>query len=406
MSHLFNDLVGFKGDAVDAFNRLRTSTPFTLFDSQHRYKENPYWDTLTVTGGSKSYSENESVINMTVDGQSGAKVVRETKKVFAYQPGKSLLVINSFVFNQKKENLRQRVGYFGERNGIYLEQVGNETYLVLRSYVNGSVDSTTRRIAQSDWNEDDFLGNGRSGVTLDLSKSNLMWMDIEWLGVGSVRVGFFVEGRPVVAHTFRNENLNSTTYMTTATLPLRYEIENLAATNSSSTLKQVCSTVISEGGYEAFTRKYNITKSGASAFPLATASVEYPMIALRLNSNRLDSVVIPNALTVALDELSNNKPAIIQYKFLINPSLSGGSWVTHSNGNIDYNITATSISGGTDLIGGYVSSNASLNVSGINDFNLQLGRTLGGTSDVFVLAFIPTVSGTNAYADLSWYELT
>lgn len=406
MSHLFNDLVGFKGDAVDAFNRLKTSTPFTLFDSQHRYKENPYWDTLTVTGGSKSHSENESVINMTVDTQAGAKVIRETRRVFPYQPGKSLLVLNTFALAPRKDNLRQRVGYFGERNGIYLEQDGSNTYLVLRSYVNGTVDDTTRRIAQADWNRDDFLGNGRSGVTLDLTKANIMWMDIEWLGVGDVRVGFFVEGRPVVAHVFRNENMNPTTYMTTAILPLRFEIENLGTTNSSSTLKQICSSVISEGGYEGFIRKYNITNSGASGFTLTTAGTNYPMVALRLNSSKLDSVVIPNSLTVALDELANNKPAIIQYKFLLNPSLSGGSWTTHSNGIVDYNITATSISGGTDLLGGYVSSNASLNVSGINDFNFQLGRTLGGTSDVFVLAFVPTVSGTKAYADLSWYELT
>jgi hypothetical protein len=405
MSHLFNDLVGFKGNAVDAFNRLKTSNAFTLFDSSHRYRENPYWDTVSITGGSYAHSANESVIDMTVDTQANAKVVRETKRVFPYQPGKSLLVLNTFVFNEAKENLRQRVGYFGTQNGIYLEQSGSDVYLVLRSYVGGSVDET-RRIAQADWNGDNFLGNGPSGVTLDLTKGNIMWMDVEWLGVGDVRVGFISEGRPVVAHTFYNANLNSTTYMTTATLPLRYEIENLGITDSPSTMKQICSSVVSEGGYEGFTRKYNVTKNGTTATDLATAGTQYPMVALRLNSNRLDSVVVPSSLSVALDQLDNNKPAIIQWKFLLNPSLSGGSWVTHPNGNVDYNNTATSLTGGTELFGGYVSSNSTFDVSGINDFNFQLGRTQNGVSDVLVLAFVPTVSGTDAYGDLSWYEIT
>lgn len=404
MSHLFNDLIGFRGDAIDAFGRLKISSPFTLFDSQHRYQENPYWGATTVTGGSKSHSANESVVNLTVDTQFGAKVVNETYKVFPYQPGKSLLVINSFAFAEKKENLRQRVGYFGTQNGVYLEQDGHDVYLVLRSYVSGSVDDT-RKVHQSQWNQDTFMGTGKSGVTLDLSKANILWMDVEWLGVGNVRVGFFVNGRPVLAHDFQNENENPTTYMTTATLPLRYEIENLGTANSSSTLKQICSTVISEGGYEGFESKFNVNKNGATATSLTTAGVEYPMIALRLNSNRLDSVVIPSDLTVSVNETVSNKPTVVQYRILKNPSVTGGSWVTHPNGNVDYNRTATGLSGGTEIYGGYVSSNAALNLSGINDFNFQLGRTQNGQSDIFAVSLIPTEGNTSIFADLSWYEL-
>ena len=404
MSHLFNDLVGFKGNAIDAFNRLKVSTPYTIFDSANRYKQSNDFDTLTVTGGSTSYVLNESVINLTVDTQANAKVYRETKRVFPYQPGKSLLILNTFVFNEAKENLRQRVGYFGTQNGVYLEQSGNDVYLVLRSYVGGSVNET-RKIAQADWNGDNFLGNGPSGVTLDLTKGNILWMDVEWLGVGDVRVGFISEGRPVVAHTFYNANLNDTTYMTTAVLPIRYEIENLGITDSPSTMKQICSSVVSEGGYEGFTRKFNVTKNDATGTSLATAGTEYPMVALRMNSNRLDSVIVPEGFAVAVNELENNKPTVVQYKLVLNPSLSGGSWVTHSNGNVDYNRTMTGISGGTEVFGGYISSYRSNNISEINDFNFQLGRTQGGTSDVFVLSVIPTQNSTTVFADLSWYEL-
>lgn len=92
MSFLFNNKVSFNGDAIDAFARLKVSSPFTIFDSQHRYQENDKWDTYTTTGGSTLFQPNESVIDLITSTVSGAKVYRETKKVFPYQPGKSILI--------------------------------------------------------------------------------------------------------------------------------------------------------------------------------------------------------------------------------------------------------------------------------------------------------------------------
>jgi hypothetical protein len=405
MSYLFNDKVAFKSDAIDAFGRLKVSQPFTLFDSQHRYQENDKWDTSTSTGGSILYQANESAVDLSVNTSSGSKVVRETKRVFTYQPGKSILVLSTFVFASQKTNLRQRIGYFGTQNGVYLEQNNNTIYVVLRTYVSGSVDDTTYKIAQSNWNGDKFDGTGPSGRTIDLTKANILFLDIEWLGVGDVRIGFYVDGRPVVAHTFHNDNIHSTTYMTTACLPLRFEIENLSTTSSSSTAKQICNSVMSEAGYEGFSKRYSVTKNGSSSTTLTTAGTQYPMIGIRMNSSRLDSVVIPSDISAVLEQTASNKPDTVLYRILINPTVTGGSWSTHSNGNVDYNITASSVAGGTDLIGGYISSSGSLNLSNINDFNFQLGRTQAGVSDIFMLTFTPVNSGAKVYCDLSWFEI-
>jgi len=411
MSYLFNNKVGFVDNAVDGFNRLKVSQPFTLFDSQHRYQENDKWSTLTANGGTSTYIQNESVINMNVTTTSGSKVYRETKRVFAYQPGKSLLVITTFVFATPKTNLRQRVGYFSSNagtpvNGVYLEQNGTQLRMVLASQSLDTNDVFTE-VNQSDWNTDKFDGTGPSGRTLDVTKANIFWMDIEWLGVGDVRCGFFVDGKPVVAHVFHNDNLNRTTYMTTACLPLRHEIENTGTTSSSSTMKSICSTVMSEGGYEAFSRRYNVTKNDSTGTTLTTAGVQYPMIALRLNSNRLDSVIIPSNISAVLNETSSNKPDTVQYRILLNPTITDGSWVTHYNGNVDYNVTATpaGISGGTDIIGGYISSSGAFSLSDVNDFNFQLGRTQAGVSDIFALTFTPINSNAVCYVDLSWFEI-
>jgi hypothetical protein len=174
-------------------------------------------------------------------------VIRETTKVFSYQPGKSLLVLNTFVMNSPKENLRQRIGYFGADNGMYFE-IGMEQhrYFVERSLSTG----TETVVAQANWNIDKLDGTGVSGITLDITKAQILWMDIEWLGLGTVRMGFVIDGKFIHCHSFHHANFIESTYITTASLPLRYEIANTGITTSSSTLKQVCSTVISEGGYE------------------------------------------------------------------------------------------------------------------------------------------------------------
>jgi hypothetical protein len=410
MSYLFNDTVGFKADAVDAFNRLKVVNPFTLFDSQNRYQPNDKWDSFGVTGGTYSYAITESALNLIVGTTLGSKFSRETKRVFPYQPGKSLLVLNTFAFNQPKEGLRQRIGYFGltggatsgvPYNGVYLQQSGLTLSIVMSS---ASLNTTTT-VNQADWNGDKFNGTGASGRNLDVSKANILWMDFEWLGVGDVRTGFFVDGKPVIAHTFHNDNINTTTYMTTACLPIRYELENLTGQTGSSTMKQICSTILSEGGYEGFSRRYNITHSGTTPHTLTTAGTQYPLIAIRMAPDRLDSIIVPSNISVAIEPGTNNKPLVVQYRILLNPTLTGNTWATHFNGNVQYNVTATGVTGGTDIIGGYISSSGTLDVSSINDFNFQIGRTQLGVSDTFVLVLVPTENGTQGYTDLSWFEI-
>jgi hypothetical protein len=410
MSYLYNDLVGFKGTAVDAFNRLKVSNPFTLFDSQQRYQLSDKWDYRGATGGTYSHNLNESTVSLTVGLTLGSRVYTETKRVFPYQPGKSLTIIDSFAMAQPKNGLRQRVGYFGVTggvtaatpyNGVYLQQDGLTLSICLAS---ASL-NTTQTVPQSNWNSDRFDGSGSSGVTLDVTKGNIFWMDVEWLGVGDVRTGFFIDGKPVVAHTFYNTNKNSTTYMTTACLPLRYEIENTSSQATSSTMKQICSTILSEGGYEGFSRRYNVTHSGTTPHTLTTAGTQYPLVAIRLAPDRLDSIIVPSNISVAIEPGTNNKPLVVQYRILLNPTLTGNTWATHFNGNVQYNVTATGVTGGTDIIGGYISSSGTLDVSSINDFNFQIGRTQLGVSDTFVLVLVPTENGTQGYTDLSWFEI-
>ncbi len=235
------NLVSAGAMAVDAFGRQRVSNPLTLFDSSHRYHDNGLWNTSTASGGAAVFSPNEGLVNLNVNTTNGSQVLRETTKVFSYQPGKSLLILTTFVMSPAQNNLRQRVGYFGTDNGLYLQLNNYTLSFVERSIVTGVV--TESVVDQSAWNVDKMNGTGPSGVTLDITKAQIMFMDIEWLGEGTVRLGFIIDGNFIVCHKFNHANLIPSTYITTATLPLRYEITNIGVTVNPSTLKQVCSTV-------------------------------------------------------------------------------------------------------------------------------------------------------------------
>ena len=155
------------GMAVDAFGRSRVSQPLTLFDSFHRYQDNGKASTANSAGGTHAFNSNTSTVDCTVSTASGAYVYRETNRVFAYQPGKSLQVIVTFIMNPAKENLRQRAGYFGVDNGFFLERYDEEDVrFVKRSSITGSPVDT--RVEQANWNIDKMDGSGPSGLTLNL----------------------------------------------------------------------------------------------------------------------------------------------------------------------------------------------------------------------------------------------
>jgi len=410
---MLSDRLSPSGTLTDAFGRMRVSEPLTLFDSQHRYQDNNKWFTSNTASSNTIHQLNESAVDLNVDTVSGHYVYRETGKVFAYQPGKSLLVLNTFAMNTPKTNLRQRVGYFSTENGVFLENDGENTYFVLRSKSSGSVVET--RVNQSNWNIDKFDGSGYSAqgvgtehsTGLNVSKANILWFDIEWLGVGDIRCGFVVDGRFVTAHVFHNDNVNTTAYMTTACLPIRYEIENTGTTASNSTMKQICSTVISEGGYQLAGKQRSIGIPLSAPKDITTAGTFTPIISIRLKSDRLDSIVIPVDMTFV--GVTNNTQ--YRYKVVVNPVLSGASFVSAgTNSSVEYDITATSYTGGDDAKNGYlvIGAGAGANSVEFKDglFKFQLERN-SFTNTAVILSLVATgaANGNDALGSIDWEEI-
>ena len=394
---------------IDAFGRLRVSTPFTLFDSSHRFDDNELWSTATATSGTAVFNANQGLVDLNVTAASGSEVVRETTKIFSYQPGKSLLVLSTFVMSSAKTGLRQRVGYYGAANGYYLEQNDSTVSFVERTSVSGALVNTP--VAQASWNVDPLNGTGPSGITLDLTKAQILFMDLEWLGVGTVRIGFVIDGNFHVCHKFQHANLITSTYITTASLPLRYEITNTAATASSSTLKQICSTVLSEGGYQLNGLQQAVGIPVTTPRTLAVAGTFYPIVSIRLKTspNRLDAVVICTAISVIATNSGD-----YNWQVIASGTTSAGTWVDAPGGSsVQYNLTGTSFTGGRILASGFfsVSNQGSTQVDILKEalFKTQLERN-GLTSTPFELTIVVASSagggGGAVLVSMDWEEIS
>ena len=397
--------ISFPPTALDAFGRQRVSQPYTLFDSQNRYAADNQFDVATTGTGTTTFLSNEAAVKMEVTGAGVGSVIRQSYRSFPYQPGKGLLVLATFVMDSSQSlNLTQRVGYYNDQNGVFFQRVDGTYSFVLRSYVTGSV-SNARTVDQSSWNGDKLDGTGASGYTLDPSKAQILWMDFEWLGVGSVRCGFIINGEYIVCHTFNNANEITNVYMTTAILPVRYEISTVTSAVAAS-MKSICCSVISEGGFE----QTSIDHVARRTAVLGTiGSTFLPLVSIRLASGRTGAVVLPNRVQVLPTTSQNYEVALIK-----NPTLTGASWsAVPTDSNVEFDVAATATTGGSIVQTDYVTASGSAGVSNTSlpsayNFDLQLGASIAGTSDIYTVA-IRTVSGAttgDAVGSLSFYDLT
>lgn len=395
--------VSFGGTNTDAFGRLRVSQPYTLFDSQNRYAIDNQFSTSTSGSGAATHLSNESSVSMAVSTTSGDEVVRQTFRVFPYQPGKSLLLLATFKMDTAKTNLRQRVGYFNTGNGVFLEQGANGITFVLRTSTSGSV-SDARYVAKASWNGDKLDGTGASGITLDLTKTQILFMDFEWLGVGSVRCGFVINGQFIVAHTFHNANTQTSVYMTTAILPIRYEITNTGTVASSSTMKQICSSLMSEGGYEATSIEHSARMVSATTGTYLTTTFK-PLVSIRMASTALGAVVLPYNLNFLPTTSDNYELALFKNTTLTTPTWTAVS----SDANVEQDLASTSMSSGTLVYSEFTtgkSGRVPLATGAGYNWDLQLGTSLTGVSDIYTLAARTVASTGGGIGSLSFYDLT
>jgi hypothetical protein len=385
--------VTLAGANPDAFGRARVSETFTLGDYKHLYAIDPNFLDSTANGGSVTFVADQAACVLATSSNTASYAIHQTKFYHHYQPGKSQLIYGSFNFRAPHRNVTKRTGYFDANDGIYFEQVGSDTAdgstvsastqtlnWVIRTYVGGSPSeadySTTvngvpytykRRVPQSQWNVDPCDGTGPSGFNLDITKTQLCWIDFQWLGVGRVRVGFAHAGKLITAHEYYHDNILPTVYMSNPNLPVRCEIRNTGTTPGGA-FDQICSTVMSEGGYVESGIDWSVaTTPRTTSTPGQT---RFPLLAIRLKNsfkgyaNRLS--VRPNSLGLYAE---TNSILYEVVKFPNAASLSttapgGLVWTSaDDDSGVEYCVNATSFTAADAdrFASGYVPSGSSQN---------------------------------------------
>lgn len=410
--HPLNQKINITEDQADAFGRIRVSNPSGLLYVQHQYDEQPLvWDTRLTGNATITHDANNAAVNLNVTTTSGDEAEHRTIEYIRYQPGKSQLLFITFQMGVAETGLDQRVGYFDDADGIFLELTDSTVNFVNRSSASGSPVDTA--VAQAAWNRDVMDGTGDSGITLDLTKSQILVIDLQWLGVGRVRVGFDVNGLVVYVHDFMWANAQTGVYMTTANLPLTYEIETTGVIGGAKVLKAICASASSEGGTDtdrgfAFSSDSTL---GAGLISVA-AGTEDPILALRTKA-QFNSIDNHGAIILKdIEAFAEDQTCVCRVYY--DPTISGGTWSSvNANSLVEINDNITSVSGGHCFNTFFVpastaTGNASISGTGGRGVSslLPITRRIDGTLiPICITLENLSASAVDVAASIDWLEL-
>ena len=401
------------GVHVDAFHRLRVGLPFTVFDSKQAVGnavENIQMVASGTSGGTSSYSANRASTTLWVAPISGSRYIRQSRRRMNYQSGKSLAITETFTLGTGSSGIVKRVGYFDERNGIFLEQSGSDVNMVIRSFLTGAPVET--RVSQSAWSINKFDGTDiPASITRDttilplqVTASQIFWIDFQWLGVGRVRTGFAQNGNLFNAHHFEHADINTGVYMSCPNQPIRYEIENYNTGGVSGSLETICASVISEGDYSPLglprsASRLNLVKA-------VGAGATRPLLSIKLLSGSQGATVIPTAFSTFVTTADNYR-----WMAYLNPVYSGADnpvWnvPSGSSTSVVYDMARDGeIVGGILIDSGYAGGTVQAKTSTTSQFqqSFNLGYTVDGVSDEFVIAVQP-ITSASFLAQINWIE--
>lgn len=408
---------------VDAFGRLRVSVATTLFDSQQEYGLDTLrtWDAAAngVLAAGSSNGSTSSVGNsvgptdlntrltpLVVSGSSGHYSVLQSKQYVRYIPGKSHLVLMSGIFSPGNvANLDARTGYFDSANGIFLKVTAGAAAIARRSSTSGAAVDTA--IPQDSWNIDKFDGHGPSGVVLDLTKTQILFIVAQWLGVGRVVVGFDINGQLMPAHAFLNANALVVPYTQVFNLPVRMELRNTAA-SAGGTIQFCCCSVQSEGGDEA----RGFPQSAALGVTQQAVTARRPIISIRPKAtyNGRTNRGHIEGLEYLLRTTTNDS----LFEVVLGGTLTGAAFASVGTNSIaEVDTSATAITGGVPAITGFALSGSgvtALTASGSTDLRNPLVLSqidaLAATQTTISLVCTSFAGTSNVTPAMNWHEQT
>lgn len=411
---VFQSRVIGQAGSHDAFGRQRVSQAYSVGSYKAPYGQ-PAAGILSVTSsiGINGVTPNPTRASGTLfaHGPSGSWAVNQSRKYHNYIPGKSQYILQSFVMGSPVSGSIKRVGYFDNLNGIFLEQDATGTLnWVVRSNTSGQVEE--HRIPQAQWNINTLLSGS---FQLDMTKTQLLSIDFQWLGVGRVRCGFVHNGSMHLTHVFDHSGYTDKVYMAQPNLPIRSEVRNVA--NASGSLEVICAMVSSEGGTSDIGRTW-ATSTNATLRSLASGST-IPALAIRLKSSYNGYPNRGFAIPIAASAFATDRTLLFRLYKLPDQSYltTGSAWVSVNEDSIvEYNITGTAFTDGRELLNGFVpASGQNVNVL-TSAQNTEQGNALSDNfitqnfdstdSEIYIVAVTNlTSTATTVGASIQWAEV-
>jgi hypothetical protein len=405
----------------DAFDRLRVSMPETLIDIMYTVGKNNFQlDELVIGAGATALVNNtNSYLQMSLDSGATGKVVSQSYEYVPYQPGKSRLMIFSGVLdviNGGTTGLISRIGSFdssvektfaaGNGNGLFFE-LNNKT---LSACVR--LNNADTSVPLNLWNYDKFDGTGPSGLSgLNFATTKVFAIDQEWLGVGRVRFGFFINGAFQLGHSFNHSGIGTPTstaitvpYTKTGKMPVRAEI--VSSLPVSAEMRMIAATIMSEGGLEPNGLNFSV----GQRVGIVVGATLRPLISLKIRESEPY-----NRKTIALKAISllNTTNRGMQwdlYMSLSDSVLTGAGFtnVDTTNSIAQYDISATGITTINSVLidSGYsdISSNITFNYDKYLASPI-INSSLSGKSKVLSLCGMALGASPTNYGSLTWVEI-
>jgi hypothetical protein len=394
--------IALSDNMQSAFGWMRTADPIGQFESSMTYDLEPtQWETSVSGTGSVTHLPLKATAELSTGGTaSGAKCIRQSKPYSRYQPGKGQLILQSFALGAAATNLRRRIGYFDADGGVFLEQTSTGLRLVRRTKVSGAV--VDNAVESAAWN---------TGTVIDPTKCALMFISFEWLGVGRVSVGFAnaTTGELDVAYTFLNAQVLNTVWTTTASLPCRIEVENTGTTSGTNTLHQICTAVMSEGGFES-PKGYGASAANGTTTIAVTA--RRPVLSIQhALTFPTASTIVNRASIEAIEAEMYAKTNDCFWEIVIGGTLTGAAFadVGATTSCMQRDVTATAITGGTTIDSGYGVSGSGAFASVISHDlyrKVPLGLDISGANpNILSIVCTPMTGTSNVAAAIRWKEL-
>ena len=340
------------------------SNLFAKVDLHNSYQINTnIYSSITNLGGSINYDISTGSINLQTDITSGSSITLRTNQFYKVHSGKTLILRQGIQFNSSGSNNNTSFGLFDDNYGIYFK-VSNS--LLRAGFLDTMSTGLTNEISSIDFNYDKLDGSGPSSQILDITKYNLYEIRMSWHGI--LVLDFFVNG--FLCHSMRNYNNTNKPFFQINKLPLTIKLENLSSSSATSLYYKDSSILLENGlnnDYYSFSATTDTIKT--------VSYVEKPILSIRsknlINSIENRQIIIPKLLGIF------TQGSRIKFKLLVNPILSGASFTSvNSNSSAEYDITASSFSGGEQIYSNYIATNeGSVDLDLSNIFNLY-GRNI------------------------------